>query len=120
MIETARLGILLPRGVEIPKLCGLKRERFELRTQDRELAEKLGLEVDALLSVTDTASVLQHLSLPRGKTIKIGVVYEIPATAKPNTAARFTILERQGGTVLGGSTYVVRIPAAKTIAEPKK
>lgn len=120
MIDTARLGILLPRGVKIPKLCGLKRQQFELRTQDRELAEKLGLEVGALLSVTDAESVLQHLSLPRGTTLKIGVVYEIPASARPNTASRFTILERQGGTVLGGSTYIVRIPATKTMAGPKK
>lgn len=111
--QTARLGILLPRGLRVPTLCGVKREPYELRPEERARAEKLGLDVAAFYSVTDAESMLQHIPLARGKTMKIGLVYEIPSPAKPNTAARFSIMERQGGVVLGGSTYIVRVPTAK-------
>ncbi|MGE5281829.1 MAG: WD40/YVTN/BNR-like repeat-containing protein [Chloroflexota bacterium] len=113
----ARLAILLPRKVTI-KAKGLKRAKARLNAEQRKTAQHLKLDATTLWSVEQSGALIENLPVPPGKTAKIGVLFRSGAKLKPGTASRFTIMARQARTLLGGSTYVLRIPASGHVHEP--
>ncbi len=59
-------------------------------------------------------AALRQLFLEPGETIEAGLVLDSGPNVRPGTSTRVTVMERYGDTVLGGSTYVLRIPAKPT------
>ena len=60
-------------------------------------------------AVVEDDAALYGLPIPPGGTVRVGLVFDDPdRVIAPGTAARLTILQRDGQTVIGGSTYVLR------------
>ena len=106
----ARLALLLPPKVAI-KAKGLKRVKAQLTAQQKKKAHDLKLDTTAIWSVEHQRALVENLPVAPGKTAKIGLLFQSGAKQKPGTASRFTIMARQSQDLLGGSTYVLRIPA---------
>ena len=109
LAEDAHLGLLLPRKLEV-RAEGLRRTDAKLSADHRRRATELELDTEALHVVEQPEAWIKELRIPAGETLKIGLVFHSGRKQVPGTASRFTILTRQGGTVLGGSTYVLRSP----------
>ena len=64
----------------------------------------------------------QHLVIPGvllqpGKPLKVGVVVRQSRGAKPGDKSVFSLLQRVGDTIVGGSTFELRIPPAVVVGE---
>jgi hypothetical protein len=85
-----------------------------LSAAERSLAASLGLDADNLYGVAGS-DVTQHLPIAPGRTWRVGLRYEAAAVT-PNTAqghtifpaTRFSVVEKQQGVVVGGSSFVLR------------
>ncbi|HET7108632.1 MAG TPA: hypothetical protein VFI38_17595 [Candidatus Acidoferrum sp.] len=106
----AHLTLILPRG-EGYLVKGAKRGHHGLNDEDEDRAEKFGLDKGAAFEVENSDVRIFHLRVPSKKTATIGIVYQYDPEPRAGTSSRFTVIERQGSTVLGGSTYIVRAPA---------
>jgi len=109
LAEDAHLGLLLPRKYKV-SAEGLRRTDAKLSNDHRRQATELELDTEALHLVEQPETSIKELRIPPGETLKIGLVFHSGRKQAPGTASRFTILTRQGDTVLGGSTYVLRTP----------
>ena len=105
----SRLALLLPAEAGVLRLCGIRRMPAQLSKEERGRAGKLGLDTHFLYDITEEQGVISHFLVPRGKTRKVAFIVQIGPGAKPNSSSRFTILTRQGGVILGGSTYLLRV-----------
>jgi hypothetical protein len=133
LAKDAKVGLLLPMGVKV-KSHGLRPVNAEpteihekrtaaLRVAPREMyatkepkafeKQAAALKVDprVMYVTTGPEALIEDLPVPPGESVKIGVVFDSGSQTVSGTASRFTILERQGNVVLGGSTYILRIPA---------
>jgi hypothetical protein len=77
-----------------------------LTSAEQTKATSLGLDGTQLYGVSG-AELVQHLPIPAGQTWTVGLRYEI-AAGPPNTAARFRIVEKEQGVVVGGNTFAAR------------
>jgi len=109
LAKDARLAVLVPKNVTIVE-HDLKRVQTKLTPQQKKIAERLKLEASTMWVVENPSGRIPKLPVAPGKTLRIGLLYHSGSKPKPGTASRFTILARQGKTLLGGSTYVLRIP----------
>ena len=107
--EGAHLGLLFPRKLQI-RGDGLHRTDAKLSNERRKRATELELDSETLHVVERPEASIKELPIPAGETLKIGLVFHSGRDQAPGTASRFTILTRQGNTVIGGSTYVLRSP----------
>ncbi len=109
LAKDARLAVLVPKNVKIVE-HDLKRVQTKLTPQQKKIAERLKLDASTMWVVEKPTGRIPKLPVAPGKTLRIGLLYHSGSKPKPGTASRFTILARQGKTLLGGSTYVLRIP----------
>jgi hypothetical protein len=105
----ALLAVLVPKNVRIAE-HDLKRVRTKLTPRQKKIADRLELDARAMWVVEKPSARILRLPVPPGKTLRIGLLYHSGSKPQPGTASRFTVLARQGRTLLGGSTYVLRIP----------
>ncbi len=72
--------------------------------------------------VTARDSVFTNLKVPPGEAWTIGVHFGPKGRARLDVAPSFTVAARRGTTVLGGSTYILRLapPAKKTTKAPAR
>jgi len=83
-----------------------------VKPSERQLTYAKGVNMNAFTSyVVEKEARIEDLPVPAGRTEKLVLLFNSGAKPMPGTATRFTIMTRQGQTVLGGSTYVLRVPA---------
>ncbi len=56
---------------------------------------------------------IPHIFIPANGKLRAALIVSPPSKAKPGSKYQFTIMQNVGDTVLGGSTYEVRIPPAE-------
>jgi hypothetical protein len=110
LLPGSYLEFILPR-VSGTKMRGLRPVRSRLSVaQGKMMAELEPKPRTSFLAVEREAEILR-LPIPRGKTWTIAVLVDPGPKAEPGTAARFVVMARQGKTILGGSTFVIRTPS---------
>ena len=106
-LDSTEIGFMLPHDPGVV-LKGIT--RVPITWPGHELGRVLAIHADssAVYSVTSTSgSVLGFAVPPHGKRT-IGLVFATHGTLPPGKSGRFSIVERQGPKVLGGSVYVLR------------
>jgi len=73
-----------------------------------------------ILQVLGQQAIARGLQVDPGKTIEAGLLLDSGPKVVAGTATRVTIVARYGKTVLGGSTYILRIPAQTRFHRPAK
>lgn len=104
--ERAVLGVVLPTNAGV-NVRGLSPAKLSLAENDLGLAREMKLSAGAFYRITDSRRAVVRLPIPRGATWRIGVAYD-PGQLKEGETARWSVIARQGGTVLGGNTYYIR------------
>jgi len=56
---------------------------------------------------TVTDAIFNDLAIPPHSTLRFAITYHVPASRRAD-APRFTIAERRGQRIVGGSTWVIR------------
>jgi photosystem II stability/assembly factor-like uncharacterized protein len=95
----------------VPKLAGgsrLKPIPLHLNNRQRQQAVSLGLGDSIGYLVGNRQSF--HLPIAADGRARLALLFNT-ASLPPGTTARFTVLARQNGRVIGGTTYVLRNPA---------
>lgn len=113
MYPGGRVIVMLPKAargrVSDKSLRGLRPVTDFLLTDDtRRMIERDQLDPGLAFEATARQSTISDLLVPPGQSWKIGLVYD-SGPGKPNTASRFTVVQRQGSTILGGSDFLLRI-----------
>ena len=112
MPAKGKLAVLLPpsRAVSLGgiNLRGMKRVPANLSREERRKFAALGLDLSTAYQLTKQEGVIEGLRILPRTTRKIGLLYNTVTRGQPNSAARFTVLARQGRKLLGGSTYILR------------
>jgi hypothetical protein len=102
----AQLSLILPDGTKLDqrdlRAVPLKMDRNSWRAL-HEYKQRPKLEY----RMVGSEVVITGLPVPPGETWTVGLHYRV-GPGRRNTAARFTVLTRQDGRVLGGSTFVLR------------
>jgi hypothetical protein len=101
------LAVILP-PLRSVILRGIKKVRVNLTSQERKRFRALGLDSSTAYRLVKQEGIIESLFVPPKKAWKIGVLYNTVTRGRSNSAARFTILARQGNKLLGGSTYILR------------
>jgi photosystem II stability/assembly factor-like uncharacterized protein len=101
------LGLLLPKGKAKPKGTTQPAGLHDTHVAQ---AKKHDLDHERMHVVHDKPEHVVHLAVPAGETWKVGIVYQRSPQAAAGTASRFTIVARDGNTVVGGSTFILRTP----------
>jgi photosystem II stability/assembly factor-like uncharacterized protein len=112
MIRGARLVLLFPK-MGPAKLEGLHPIVPRLNAGEQRRAKEFGLDVTRGFEVVRPAAAIYGLPVPSGKTWRALIQYDTGPFSRPGTASRFTILARSGNSLLGGSTYVLRVLSEK-------
>jgi hypothetical protein len=102
--------LLLPTAERL-QMESIRLALVQLTQRQRALATQHKFNPTKALQVAAQRAVIHGLKIEPGETITAGLVLDSGAKAIPGTATRVTVLARYGDTVLGGSTYVLRIPA---------
>jgi hypothetical protein len=76
-----------------------------LTPDEQTKAQSLGL--DPTLYGVPSKDITVHLPIPAGQTFTVGLRYE-SGHGVPDTGARFKILEKESGKLVGGNTFVLR------------
>jgi len=109
MPDKAIVAVLLPPLRSVPlSLRGIARVQANLTRAERTKFGRMGLDTTVAYQMFAKEGVIAGLPIPPRTTWKIGLLYNAVAKGRPNSAARFTVLERQGPKLLGGSTYILR------------
>lgn len=74
----------------------------------RRLASALKIGRGEGVSVSGQNFSILNLSVPADSTKRFGLAYNVQSQAEPSGARRITVVTRQGETVLGGITFVLR------------
>ena len=104
------IHLMLPRTEQL-RMENVRPSAVQLDAPQRTLALRQKFNARRALQITAQHSVVHGLSVEPGETITAGLVLDSGPKVLPGTATRVTILARYGDTVLGGSTYILRIPA---------
>lgn len=115
----ADLAVLLPAGADF-KTFGLKRVTRRLTDEQADKVTASRLQHASIWSVDAPHAEIHGLAVRRGSTERIGVLFRSSPAQKPGTASRFSVLVRQGGVILGGSTYILRSPGSSGPNLPKE
>jgi hypothetical protein len=110
LAEDAELGMLCPPGFGFDD-SELERVEAKLTEEQQSHAKRLKLDPTVIWMVRKQSVAIRRLPVEPGQTLRIGLVFHSGSKTEPGTASRFTVLQRQGKTVLGGSTFVLRVPA---------
>jgi hypothetical protein len=84
-----------------------------LTEDERAEAISLGLNPDELYGVGPDVTL--HLPIPPGESWRIGLRYEVDALPE-NETSRFEVVQREGGRIVGGNSFVIRHPARTELA----
>ena len=99
----------------LPEISGLRLERMQKarKLSSAEISEAIREKIPRaqVLKVQGQHAIVRGLQVEPGRTIEAGLLLDSGAKVVAGTAARVTIVARYGDTVLGGSTYILRIPA---------
>jgi hypothetical protein len=108
MAPDGRVILVLPPQAReaVARQYGLKPAAPPRTREARRMMRRYKL--DPSLSFEAAADTSFSLPVPPGENWTIGLVYD-SGRARPNTASRFSLVARQGETVLGGSTYLLRV-----------
>jgi hypothetical protein len=104
------IHLMLPRTEQL-RMENVRPSAVQLDAQQRTMALRHKFNAKRALQVTAQHGVVHGLSVEPGETITAALVLDSGPKVLPGTATRVTILARYGDTVLGGSTYILRIPA---------
>jgi hypothetical protein len=107
----SELSLLFPPNVQF-SFQGMQRVPANLTPQQRQKALQLGVDPNFRYQVTAQQALIPNLPVPPGTKMTIAVLFDAGPLAQPDAASRFSIITRQGQTMLGGSTYILREPAA--------
>jgi hypothetical protein len=107
----AILGLVLPKTKDKIRPKGLKPATLKLSEAHSERARKHKLDHSRMHVVQERRAHIANLPVPPGETMKIGIVYQRSPKAAAGTSARFSVITRDGKMVLGGSTFILRMPA---------
>ncbi len=110
MHKGGRVIVIMPQGVQGPLRESLRGWRtVPLPNGDAALRLAKEYKLDPRQAYeSEAATATLRLPIPPGATWKVGLVYD-SGRGPSNTASRFNLVARQGRTVLGGSTYLLRI-----------
>jgi hypothetical protein len=104
-----QVGLILPAKLAV-KSKGIDIKALTLSEEHKTLAGKLQLDHTAVHVATGAEAHFTHVPVPAGQTIQVGLVIQ-GGQAAAGTAHRVTLTTRDGNTVLGGSTFILRVPA---------
>ena len=104
--KDAIVGLLLPTAAGI-EAKGARLEKLGLTNEQQRFARDLKVNSAAFFRILDASEAEFRLPVPPGETWRLGLVHDVGALPL-GTAARFSIISRQGDKVLGGNTYIVR------------
>jgi len=110
MGSNAQIAVLLPPTPDV-KLSGVKRAPATLDQAQRERLAGYGIDTSVAYFVTGSEGSVGNLPIPFGKSWKIAVQYYLSG-GEPNVAYRFALVAREGKSILGGSSYLIRIRKA--------
>ncbi|MEP7027504.1 MAG: hypothetical protein ABI960_02810 [Candidatus Eisenbacteria bacterium] len=103
----ARLALLLPPALGA-RLEGIVRVPAVLTASEERRASRMGADRGAWYVVERDSAAVRGILLPPHSSRKLGLSYDTRRALPRNTAARFTILARRHGSVVGGGTYILR------------
>jgi hypothetical protein len=104
-----QVGVILPTNTAVQSK-GVAVKALELKEEHKAAATKLQLDHTKVHVMSEKVGHFTQLPVPAGKTIKVALVIQ-GGNATPGTAHQVTIITRDGNTVLGGSTFILRVPA---------
>jgi hypothetical protein len=110
LADDAHLALVLPPKLNRIGGEGLRITKARHSDEHVERIERLGLDPELIHVVEEREAHIKELPVPAGETLRIGLVFDSGDKQAPGTASRFTVMTRQGKTVLGGSTFVLRNP----------
>ena|SRR5579864_3028992 len=101
----------------LPGAAGLKMENIRpsavrFSASDRSEIARKNIAEGQALEVLEERGLIHGLTIEPDKTIEAGIVFDSGPNPVPGTSTRVTILTRYGNLLLGGSTYILRIPAS--------
>lgn len=102
----AVLGVFLPTTGDV-KVRGVRATTLKLADVQIDQARGLNLNFGRFYRIEDPREAVLELPIPPGQTWKIGVAYDAGEMEEGRTA-RWSVLARKGGQVLGGNTYYIR------------
>jgi hypothetical protein len=114
--------LMLPRETR----RDLKIEKFrsvplQLGPEHTAAASQLGKTAGFTVQLEGSEGAVRNLVLEPGQTVEVGLLLESGQTARPGTSSRVTIITTSGNQVIGGSTFILRVPAEpKSMSEPGK
>jgi uncharacterized cupin superfamily protein len=106
MGEKSELSLLPPEGVQLEGKY-LRAVPAALSPEEKRALSTLARPPSVEYRLEGREAFVTDLPVPRGETLKLAIRYRV-GVLRRNTAARFTVMTKQGERVLGGSTYVLR------------
>jgi len=108
------IDLMLPR--EIRQNLQLKIENMhsvpvKLTAEQTTMASRLGTTTDSAMELVESEGAVRNLVLEPRQTIELGVFLESGKKATPGSSSRVTFVELSGNEVMGGSTFILRIPS---------
>jgi hypothetical protein len=103
------VGLVLPKDAVTTR--GLKSGPAKLSDNHKTLATKWQLDHSTVHQLHEREGHIKKLPVPAGTTGKIGILFQRSPNAAAGSAAHVTIVTRDGDTILGGSTFILRTPA---------
>jgi photosystem II stability/assembly factor-like uncharacterized protein len=109
LLPGSYLEFILPRVSGI-KTRSLRQVHSRLSLQQRKLIASNEPKLSASFVAAEREGEILSMPVPPGKTWTIAILVDPGPKAAPGTSSRFTVMARQGKTIIGGSTFVVRTP----------
>ena len=107
LAKGGRIAVVLPQGITPKAGEGARYAYVPLLGQQRRWALSKGLSAGRTLLLTGPTASLRELAIAPGTSARIGLLLQAGG-AEANTAAKISVVARQRGTVLGGSTFLLR------------
>jgi photosystem II stability/assembly factor-like uncharacterized protein len=117
------VNIMLPQ--EIRRNPNLRLEHMrsvsvEPTAEQNALAMRLGATTGFATELAETGGAIRNLVAEPGQTVEVGVLLQSGHAAEPGTSSRVTFVAAAGNEVLGGTTFILRIPAQRASERPKR
>jgi hypothetical protein len=104
-----QVGVIFPAKTEV-KSNNVVVQALALKDEHKALATNLKLDPTAVHVLSGHEGHFTEVPVQAGQTIQVGLVIQ-GGTAVAGTALHVTVTTRDGDTILGGSTFIVRTPA---------
>jgi photosystem II stability/assembly factor-like uncharacterized protein len=104
-----QVGMILPHKMSV-KSTGTSVKSLPISDANKALAAKLMLDATAVYTLTESSADFSSVPVPAGQTIKFGLVID-GGKAVAGTVHYITISTHEGATLLGGNTFMLRVPS---------